>query len=168
MYPALLLNLNYQVLEFVTERKAIKLYLKGKVEVLSAWDEQFRYLQEKTNYPAVMRLSKQIKRPVKELSFSRYSVFRRDRYTCQYCSVGLTLRDITIDHIVPRTAGGKTSFLNCVASCYPCNNKKGGRTPEQAGMPLLQSPFVPTLTHVHGADNQMLWHDSWKFYLQNS
>jgi len=168
MYQALLLNLNYQVLEIIHERRAIKLLIKDKVEVLSVWDDQYSYLSSKTNYPAVLRLRYLIKRPIKELAFSRYAVFRRDSYICQYCETGLTLRDITIDHITPRTARGKTTFINCVASCYPCNNKKGGRTPEQAGMKLRQKPFVPT-SNVQGADsfNQTLWHDSWQFYLQN-
>jgi 5-methylcytosine-specific restriction endonuclease McrA len=168
MPKALLLNHNYQVLQFIPEQRAIRLLLKEKVEVLSEWQESFYYLKCKMSYPAVLRLRYHVKRPAKELTFSRYSVFRRDAYSCQYCGSGLTLQEITLDHVVPRTAGGKTTFLNCVASCYPCNNKKGGRTPEQAEMPLLRKPFIPTLNHVHGIDNQQLWHESWQFYLQNS
>lgn len=163
---ALLLNNNYEVLSFATERKSIRLLFKDKADVLSIWDEYFIYLGKKIYYPSVLRLKKLIhKPPHKLLGFSRRAVLKRDEYTCQYCNRKLGGLDMTIDHVKPRIFGGISSFMNCVASCLKCNNKKGGRTPEQAGMVLLRDPFVPNLGMMQGIDNKILWHQDWSFYI---
>lgn len=162
MYKALLLNGNYQALQFVTDRKAILYLLKNKVEVLSEWNE---ICFDKTKYPAVLRLNYHVKKPPRKASYSRFAVFRRDNYTCQYCGKCLRGKNITVDHIVPKVRGGKNTFLNCVTSCYPCNNGKRDKTLEQAGLKLLREPFAPTVAELTGFDNANNWHESWEFYL---
>lgn len=77
--------------------------------------------------------------------FSADQLKKRDRMSCCYCNAVLPPRDLTVDHIVPVSRGGSTSFNNCVASCGPCNWRKADRTPEEAGMPLLFLPYVPSL-----------------------
>lgn len=163
----LLLNNNYEVLAFIVERRAIKLLLRGNVDVLANWDDSFRYLKNEVPYPAILRIKYMIKKPKRDLSFSRRAVFKRDNFTCQYCGVLQSTSDITMDHVVPRMHGGGTSFLNCVAACYPCNNRKGGRTPKEAGMKLIQEPYVPNLSLLQRLDNIMVWHEDWGFYLKH-
>lgn len=167
MLKALLLNHNYEFLDFISERKTIKLLLKDKVEVLSTWENDFIF--KRINYPAVIKLKYYIKKPIKQIIFSRFYVFKRDNYTCQYCSKILNIKNITLDHVIPRAAGGKTNFLNCVTSCYTCNNDKGGRTPEEASMKLLRKPFVPTNHHLFEINQsipQNIWHNTWEFYIK--
>jgi len=76
--------------------------------------------------------------------FSRANLLKRDDYTCQYCSKQLRTNQLTIDHVVPKSRGGMTSWLNCAAACHKCNNKKDNNTPKEVGMKLLRQPFVPT------------------------
>lgn len=162
MYKALLLNGNYQAISFIDERKAILFLLKNKVEVLSEWDE---ICFSKTKFPAVVRLNYTVKKPARKAKYSRFAVFRRDNFTCQYCGKRLHNGNSTLDHVIPKYSGGKGSFLNCVTSCYPCNNGKGHRTPEQAGLKLLRAPYVPTVAELSGIDAANHWHESWEFYL---
>jgi 5-methylcytosine-specific restriction endonuclease McrA len=77
-----------------------------------------------------------------KVPYSRRNVYIRDQYTCQYCG---TKRDLSIDHIIPSSRGGKTNFKNCVTSCVKCNTTKGNRTPEEASMKLNRLPYVPTI-----------------------
>jgi 5-methylcytosine-specific restriction endonuclease McrA len=93
--------------------------------------------------PAVVRLVKPIAMFKKGIKWSRINVYSRDSFSCQYCGRKFAMKDLNYDHVVPRIQGGKTDYLNVVTSCIPCNNKKGGRTPEQAGMKLLRQPFIP-------------------------
>lgn len=93
--------------------------------------------------PSVMRLTGwdgSVKRGVK---FSRLNVFSRDRYRCQYCGVSFPPKQLNYDHVIPRHQGGRTAWDNIVSSCYPCNERKGNRTPEQAGMKLRVRPVKP-------------------------
>jgi 5-methylcytosine-specific restriction endonuclease McrA len=84
--------------------------------------------------------------PRGKIRFSRLNIYARDGDTCQYCGRTLPRSDLNLDHVVPRSQGGKTSWENVVCSCVPCNLKKGGRTPEQAGMKLLTRPARPRWT----------------------
>ena len=93
--------------------------------------------------PSVMRLTDwdgNVKRGVK---FSRINVFTRDGFRCQYCSTQFGMRELNYDHVLPRHLGGRTTWDNIVTSCYPCNSKKGNRTPEQAKMKLRRQPVKP-------------------------
>jgi 5-methylcytosine-specific restriction endonuclease McrA len=164
-HQALLLNHNYEVLCFVTERKAIRLLLKDKADPLHVWDDYFVYLKKKINYPSVLRLRYLVRKPPhKPLGFSRRAVLKRDEYLCQYCGCELYGENMTIDHIIPRSLGGPSSFMNCVASCSKCNRRKGSRTLEQTGMILRSQPFIPSLGTMQRIDNK-IWHNDWRFYL---
>jgi 5-methylcytosine-specific restriction endonuclease McrA len=93
--------------------------------------------------PAVVRLTRPVSAFKKGVKFSRINVMTRDRFTCQYCGAHKSMKDLNYDHVIPRVQGGKTVWENIVTTCYPCNDRKGGRTPEQAGMRLRKRPEVP-------------------------
>lgn len=125
-------------------QRAVVLSYLGKVEVLESYDETICSPSVVLKTPAVVRLvsSGSVVRD-KRVRFSRINVYVRDGFRCQYCGEKKSMRDLNYDHVVPRVQGGKTDWDNIVTSCYGCNDKKGSRTPEQAGMKLLRKPFRP-------------------------
>lgn len=123
-----------------------------KVEVLEEYDEEVYPTEAALSkgipgwtgrMPAVVRLVKPVSTFKKGVKFSRINVFTRDSFTCQYCGARKAMKDLNYDHVIPRIRGGKTVWENIVTACYPCNDRKGGRTPEQAGMHLRRAPYVP-------------------------
>jgi 5-methylcytosine-specific restriction endonuclease McrA len=114
-----------------------------KIEVLETYDEVIRTPRMEFNLPAVARLTKPVAAYKKGVKFSRINIMTRDSFTCQYCGRKLPMRELNYDHVVPRIQGGQTVWENIVTSCYPCNDRKAGRTPEQAGMKLRRKPFRP-------------------------
>jgi 5-methylcytosine-specific restriction endonuclease McrA len=93
--------------------------------------------------PRILVLQAYDKLPHRQIRFSRQNVYARDAFTCQYCGKQFPRSKLNLDHVVPRCMGGRTSWTNVVCSCRVCNTKKGGRTPEQAGMNLVQKPRKP-------------------------
>jgi len=163
----LLLNSTYEVLSFVTERKAIKLVVKNKVEVLNFWDDIITFGYGNMKLPSILRLINHVKRNYYNSNFSRRALIKRDENRCQYCAKTLSASRITIDHIIPRSQGGITSYTNCVVCCFTCNSKKANRTPEQAMMVLMKTPKQPTLASMHCfIDSKEQWHSSWDDYLK--
>jgi hypothetical protein len=161
----LLLNNNYSILSFITERKAIKLLFKGKVEVVSHWDNiKVHFSGGDFTFPAVLKMKYYVHKVFSRLLFSRKAVFRRDHFTCQYCGKHLNNNQITLDHIIPKCNGGTSSFKNCVAACHTCNKKKGKQSLEEAGLTLLSVPDIP-LGYIYHINEQDAWHEEWdKFF----
>lgn len=95
--------------------------------------------------PKVIALVDYDQVPHKMVKFSRSHIFIRDGHTCQYCGEPHSKQKLNLDHVIPRAQGGRTTWENIVASCHTCNRKKGGRTPDQAGMPLLTKPKKPVM-----------------------
>ncbi len=93
--------------------------------------------------PSVASLIRPVGRVKRGVKFSRINVFTRDRFRCQYCGEHKKMAELNYDHVIPRIRGGKTDWTNIVASCYPCNDKKGSRSPEEAGMKLRSHPYEP-------------------------
>lgn len=120
--------------------------------------------------PAVIRLIRFFKRGIKKAKFSRVNLFTRDKFRCQYCGTKFApnqaFKKLTYEHVIPRDQGGKTVWTNIVAACYPCNNKKANRTPEQAGMRLMMEPvkpkYLPITFHLRARGGVP---DLWKKYL---
>ena len=143
----ILLNADYSYLNSVTWQKAICLLTKGKVEVLKYTDRIIRNCDGSVvmKIPAVLRLIKFIRTLFRtNVPWSKRNVIVRDNYTCAYC--GQKSKKLTIDHVVPRSKGGKSSFENCVAACRSCNNKKGSYTCREAKMFLRVKPTAPTIS----------------------
>jgi 5-methylcytosine-specific restriction endonuclease McrA len=169
MPKSLLLNNDYQILQFISERKALKLFVKDKVDVISEWhDEEIVFASGKRmKFPAVLRLKYYVHKKFSHLPFSRRAVFKRDKYICMYCGHHLKTGNATVDHIIPKVLGGVSSFINCVASCFRCNTKKGARTPEEAGMFPINKPVAPNGFVYYLSDNDR-WHDDWNIFLKLS
>ena len=146
MEQTLLLNATYEPLKIVDWRKAITLWCQGKVEVISVYDREIRSVSLSFKLPSVIRLLRYItiRRGFHYVSFSRVNIYARDAHRCQYCGKGFPVCELTFDHVVPVSKGGRKDWENIVTSCICCNRRKGGRTPAQAGMRVIRSPRRPT------------------------
>jgi 5-methylcytosine-specific restriction endonuclease McrA len=139
-----LLNGDYTFLGLVDWKRAMSLMFAEKVRVLKFSDQVIQGVSRTFRAPAVAVLIKVVRSVYRgRVPFSRRNVMVRDRFTCAYC--GTRSQPITMDHVVPRSRGGKTDFDNCVACCRACNQKKGARLPNEAGMPLRKRPWQPTI-----------------------
>ena len=139
------LNADYTYLNTVPWQRAIKLLVKEKAEVLKEDDRQISNCDNscRIKVPLVMKLVQMVQTVYRnKVPYSRKNVFIRDRHTCQYCG---THERLSIDHVVPSSKGGKTSFENCVACCVACNLKKGNKTLAEAHMSLKRHPHEPTI-----------------------
>lgn len=146
MTHCVLLNADYTFLNLVSWKRAICLIAKGKVEVVKDSQRTIRNCSGiELKVPAVMRLIKLIRTIYRtSVTFTKRNVLIRDRFKCAYC--GSRGDRLSIDHIIPKSRGGKMTFENCVAACKPCNLKKGGRTPSEARMYLKIKPYQPTIS----------------------
>ena len=146
MTHCVLLNADYSFLNLVSWKRAMCLLAKEKVQVLSFSDQVVRGVDGAIiKVPAVMKLIKLIRTIFRnKVPFSKRNVLLRDNFRCAYC--GKPSKELTIDHIIPRSRGGKATFENCVASCRSCNNKKACCTPREANMHLQSRPFQPTIS----------------------
>jgi 5-methylcytosine-specific restriction endonuclease McrA len=159
----LVLNRNFQPIHVTNVKRAISLLYQG---VARALDEQYRQydfadwsqlaaaahddslssVSRRIKVPRVLVLTAFEKLPRTRVRFSRINIYARDADTCQYCGRQLRRSDLNLDHVIPRSQGGRTCWENVVCSCITCNLRKGGRTPEQAGMRLLRTPVRPKWT----------------------
>jgi 5-methylcytosine-specific restriction endonuclease McrA len=137
------LSQSYEPIKAISWQRAVTLLTLGKVEVLEEYDGFVRSSTIVIKIPAVVRLLRAFRRHKKPVKFSRINIFARDGYRCQYCGVEKKVAELTYDHVIPRYQGGKTVWTNIVTACDKCNLRKGGRTPEQAGMRLLSTPVQP-------------------------
>ncbi|MEE8363446.1 MAG: HNH endonuclease [Dehalococcoidia bacterium] len=139
--PVLLLNQNYQPLNVCDVRRAIVLLGRGKAEALENGGGYIRSAYAAFPEPSIVRLLYMVKRPLHQRRLSRREVFIRDRHACQYC--GRQTRALTLDHVIPRSRGGKHTWTNVVSACNSCNHRKAGRTPAEARMTLGREPRPP-------------------------
>lgn len=139
----LLLNSSFEPLRVVPWKKAILMVMLGKVEVVEEYERVIRGICFTIHLPAVIRLNRFISRRTPLVKFSRQNLYVRDRRVCQYCGTPFEHKELTYDHVIPRSKGGQTEWTNVVTCCSACNVKKGGRTPEEAGMALIRKPKVP-------------------------
>jgi len=137
-----LLSHDYQFLNVLSTKKAIKLLVKNRVEVIKA---STKLIHNNMYMPTVVRLLKSINAKFKKrIPFSRRTVFFRDELVCQYCGEKLTLKNCTIDHVHPQSKGGKNTYLNCVTSCKPCNTGKDNKMLSETNMSLIKKPTHPS------------------------
>lgn len=139
----LMLDQGYAPVGVIPWQRAIQLLFLNKIEVVEEYDQEVRSTKLVIKIPAVVRLLRAFRRYKKPVKFSRVNIYGRDNYRCQYCGTKYTMNDLTYDHVIPRSHGGRTVWTNIVSCCYDCNRQKGGRTPEQAGMRLLKKPVQP-------------------------
>lgn len=158
-----MLNQSYEPLTICNVKKAIVLILLGKAELVADNHRKKIHTVSKTfPWPSVIRLNDFVKIPYKKIILTRRNILKRDGHKCAYCGRGDL--PLTIDHVIPKSKGGDDTWENLVAACLPCNNKKGDRTPEEAGMKLKIKPYAPNhIMFIKSAVGRV--EDTWKPYL---
>lgn len=141
--PVLLLSAGYIPLGVVSWTKAVSLVWQDKADAIETQERSIRSPSITIPAPSVVRLRRMVRPRDATVKLSRKNLFFRDGYTCQYCARRLPPAKLNIDHVVPRNRGGKTLWTNVVTACIVDNIRKGGRTPDEAGMTLLKHPEAP-------------------------
>lgn len=167
--PALVLNADYRPLSYYplslwSWQDAIKAVCLGRVLIVSTYDVVVRSPSFEMALPSVISLKEYVK-PARFPAFTRFNVFLRDRFQCQYCG---SHEDLTFDHVVPRSKGGRTTWDNVVTACAPCNLRKSDRLPREIKMFPRQAPYQPTVHDLHNNGRAFppnYLHQSWLDYL---
>jgi 5-methylcytosine-specific restriction endonuclease McrA len=170
--PTLVLNADYQPLSYFplslwSWQDTIKAVFLDRVNIVSEYDEIIRSPGFSMKLPSVISLKEYIKSQ-KSPVFSRFNVFLRDKFSCQYCGALKKSHDLTFDHVIPRSHGGKTNWTNVVAACRPCNFKKGSKNTKEINMFPLIKPIPPTsqLLKNNGKNFPPNYlHESWRDFL---
>ncbi|MFC1865187.1 HNH endonuclease [Chloroflexota bacterium] len=139
--PVLVLSQSFEAINVCHVRRAIVLLLRGKADILENGLGFMHSSSDSFPIPSVIKLVYMVKRQRYERKLTRFGVFQRDYYTCQYC--GKASHQLTLDHVVPRNQKGEHSWENIVSACASCNRCKAGRTPKQANMILIRHPSQP-------------------------
>ncbi|MBZ5623657.1 MAG: HNH endonuclease [Acidobacteriia bacterium] len=159
----LVLNASYEPINIVPARRALTLVLGGKALVEERSRFAIRTSRISVPVPSVIRLVAYRRIPRQNRSISRKGILLRDGSTCQYCRSTLPPKDLTLDHVIPRSRAGESTWENLVACCFPCNNRKGNRTPQEAGMVLAKQPRAIT---IHAKHRLMIGDQStWERYM---
>jgi 5-methylcytosine-specific restriction endonuclease McrA len=146
MKKTLVLSHNWTTERIVPWTTAVSWLIAGRVTLVEEYDDPVKTQNGTYPRPAVVRHNGASKpKKNRDPKYKRRALWVRDLGCCQYCGINLTLKDATVDHVVPRAQGGKTIWENVVIACIKCNGKKADRTPEQANMPLLKKPYTPNL-----------------------
>lgn len=140
----LVLSASYEPVQRISWQRAVTLMFSGKVEVVEEYEDRtVRSVTFEIRMPSVVRFLRRLRFRHRKPRFTRDNLLSRDGHRCQYCARGVSRAEATYDHVLPRAQGGRTTWENVVIACVRCNQKKGGRTPEQAGMKLLSVPKRP-------------------------
>lgn len=142
------------------------MFFLGKVEVIEEYEHDIRSVSIAIKAPAVVRLLKFVRIGRKTPPLCRTNILARDNFQCQYCTKVLTSKEATLDHVVPRSQGGRTTWENVVCCCTACNRKKGGRTPSEARMPLQKRPVRPDWLPVLSFKLHGKVPSAWHIFLQ--
>jgi 5-methylcytosine-specific restriction endonuclease McrA len=168
-YPALVLNADYRPLSYLPLslwpwQEAIKAVWLDRVDIVAEYDETVRSQRMELRIPSVVVLKEYVK-PRKRVAFTRFNLFLRDEFSCQYCGAR---HDLTFDHVVPRALGGVTSWENVVAACAPCNLKKGSKSLRASGLSLHRKPYRPDAQQLIDLGRRFPpnhLHESWTDFL---
>lgn len=170
--PALVLNADYRPLSYFPLslwpwQDAVKAAFLERVNIVSEYDRTVRSPSQEIRLPSVIALKEYVplaRRP----AFTRFNVFLRDRFSCQYCHGRLPVEDLTFDHVIPRSRGGRTTWDNVVTACSTCNLVKGNRLPGECRMHPHVRPAQPSTAQLHEAGRSFpprFLHESWRDYL---
>ncbi len=178
----LVLNKSFLPVQITTVRRAFCLLYAGIAKAVNSQYETFDYeswhqlsieRQDETiglvdraiKIPRVILLTAYDRVPKRRVRFSRHNIFARDKNTCQYCGKKFPRADLNLDHVIPRSQGGSSSWGNVVCSCHQCNRKKGGKTPEQARIKLISLPKRPAWTPPLNVSLQEIMRKEWVPFL---
>lgn len=190
----LVLNRNYMAVRVTSAKRAFSLLYRDMAEVIHVEDGQYlsydfaswvevsdlkqRFEPDRHDWvrtvklnivvPRIIRLTLYDRLPKKDVKFNRRNIFARDGNHCQYCGRKFPTSELSLDHVVPRSQGGKTTWDNIVCSCLKCNVKKGGRTPEEAHMALITKPVKPRRSPAISIELSSNRYRSWKQFLDHA
>ncbi len=167
--PALVLNADFRPLSYFPLslwrwQEAVKAAYLDRVIIIAEYERVVHSPSVEINIPSVIVLKDFVK-PARSTAFTRFNLFLRDEFSCQYCG---TKCEMTFDHVVPRTCGGRTTWENVVASCSPCNLRKGARSLKEARMRLRRTPVRPSANALLNAGRKFPpnhLHESWMDFL---
>jgi 5-methylcytosine-specific restriction endonuclease McrA len=164
----LVLDQGYLPVNVVSWRRAMSYIARDRAAVLEEYEA---LVHDGVQMPAVVRLSRPVARHTQRVKFSRANVLARDRWRCQYCGQRFRGDELTYEHVVPRSQGGRTTWENIVMACVACNRRKGNRTPAQAEMKLLRPPTRPAWVprynpRLQARDVPVEWRDYWTIELE--
>ena len=170
--PALVLNadfrpLNYFPLSLWSWQDTIKAVCMDRVTIISEYEQKISSPSMEMSLPSVIALREYVPQK-RNPAFTRFNVFLRDRFSCQYCGTGFSAADLTFDHVVPRSKGGRTNWTNVVAACGSCNLRKGNLLPSQCNMYPLSKPAAPNVWQLQENGRAFppnYLHESWRDYL---
>jgi len=170
--PALVLNADYRPLSYFplsiwSWQDAVKAIFRDSVVVISEYERVVRSPTQEIRLPSVLALKEYIP-SARKPAFTRFNVFLRDRFTCQYCLNTFKAHELTFDHLIPRSRGGRTSWNNIVAACQCCNIRKGNMTPSESGMYPHYEPRQPTIFELQDNGRKFppnFLHESWGDFL---
>lgn len=178
----LVLNKSFLPVQITTVRRAFCLLYAGIAKAVNSQYETFDYeswhqlsierndetiglVDRALKIPRVILLTAYDRVPKRRVRFSRHNIFARDKNTCQYCGKKFARVDLNLDHVIPRSQGGSSSWENVVCSCHLCNRKKGGKTPEQARIKLISQPRRPAWTPPLNVSLQEIMRKEWVPFL---
>lgn len=162
MNSVLVLNQDYSPLTICSVERAFLLVFLQKAELLDkVGEKELRTISHTYPFPSVIKINRYVSVPYKGVVLSRHNIFRRDEQKCQYCG---TTKDLTLDHLIPRSKGGKSSWTNLVTACKKCNSKKGDNSLEKSGMTLKNQPRKPSYISFLRSANGVV-REEWKPYL---
>lgn len=158
----LVLNQDYQAISVCSAERAFVLVYLDKAELISNnKTRKMRTVNSEYVFPSIIRLNRYINLPYKKVALSRQNIFKRDGHQCVYCG---TRGNLTVDHVLPRSRGGRDSWHNLATACQRCNTLKGDRTPEEAEMRMAHKPFRPSfIMYLRDFNGKVV--DEWKPYL---
>ncbi len=130
------------------------------------YDNEYIFtVSRKIRVPRIIIVNTDVGPRMNRPKVSRLGIFIRDGFRCQYCGKKLSYKNLTIDHVIPKSKGGKTEWTNVVTSCMPCNSKKGDRTPKAAGMTLIREPRIPSINILYAREIDIKFYPEWEPYI---
>ena len=170
--PALILNADYRPLSYFPLsiwpwQDAVKAIFRGSVTVISEYERVVHSPNMEMKLPSVLALNEYVHMERKP-AFTRFNVFLRDEWKCQYCATGFKTHELTFDHVIPRSRGGRTEWENIVAACRGCNTVKGSKMPHEVGMYPMREPVQPSVHELQEHGRQFppnFLHESWGDFL---
>jgi 5-methylcytosine-specific restriction endonuclease McrA len=161
MSGVLVLNYDYTPLNITSIKRGVVLIIKGKAEIIK-FDES-PIITGYSNYvrPSIIRLLKYIKHNTRNIKVNRTRVYKRDNHECVYCG---SKKQLTLDHVIPKSKGGRNEWNNLVTCCFKCNLKKGDKTLEESKMVMKIKPYVPSILDDNGKLNK-IWDDYQKSFV---
>ena len=158
------LDSSFRPIEVIDAVEALVLCLIGKAQAIETYSKVIKSVNESFELPCVIALKRIVKFRYQTIPCHRRNVIWRDNNQCQYCSKHFMADKLTIDHVIPRSRGGKNDWFNLVTACKKCNQKKGDKTPSEANMPLIKEPKIPKSDIFKNiSKNQII--PRWKYYL---